>query len=108
MDELLTPDPADPLRNLAAVARDVLGPAACPHPRTLFRWAGKGVVVGGRRVRLSTVRIGAFAKTTARAFRAFITELNARTDQPAPALRSPAKRRRESERAAAELERMGV
>jgi hypothetical protein len=75
------------------------------HPSTIFRWAMKGV----RGVRLEVLRLGGRLITSREALQRFAEALSADLEQaPRPAPRSPAKRRRASERAAAELEKIGI
>ncbi len=82
--------------------------ASRKNPSTLFRWVTKGCrTLDGRTVRLEALRIGGRLFTSHEALDRFIAELNASTD-PVPAPRSPSERRRASDRAAAQLEKMGA
>lgn len=70
---------------------------------TLHRWRQKGV----RGVKLETVLIGGLRYTSREAIARFIAAQN-EADAPAVPTITPAQRRRQSEAARAELERMGV
>ena len=69
---------------------------------TLHRWRQQGA----RGVRLETLLVGGMRYTSREAIARFIAAQNA-ADRPAPAI-SPAQRRRQSEAARLELERIGV
>lgn len=78
------------------------------HPATLTRWILRGVrAVDGRRVKLEAVRVGCRWLTSEPALTRFAAALCA-THNPPPLSQSPATRRKASERAAAELERLGA
>lgn len=47
-----------------------------PHRSTVYKWYKHGVDVGGRIVRLETVRIGRRRYTTLEAFHRFISQTN--------------------------------
>jgi hypothetical protein len=73
---------------------------------TLFRWCTDGCKSAtGERVRLEHFRAGGRILTTRQAVLRFFAALSEVPD--AAPVRSPAQRRRDSERAAKELERMG-
>jgi predicted DNA-binding transcriptional regulator AlpA len=74
-------------------------------PSTIWRWITEGR--GPLKVRLQTWRIGGRVLTTRQALDAFLSALNQSRASPAP-VPSPAARRRAAERAARELEQMGV
>jgi hypothetical protein len=98
-----------PLLSLAEAGRLLPGRGVDhPTPSCLSRWIQRGVVgADGRRHKLEAVRVGSLWRTTAAAVRRFV----AATTAPAGAAaepRSPGERRKASERAAAELARMGV
>ena len=46
-----------------------------PAPSTLWRWRARGVVAGGRRIRLPCIRAGGTWLTTRRAFAEFLERL---------------------------------
>ena len=85
---------------------------------TIYRWAARGV----RGVRLETLQTPGGLVTSRQAFQRFLEALTERSPvgasapspasppapAPAPALRSPASRRKAAERAARDLEDMGV
>ena len=81
------------------------------HLSTILRWILTGARgPDGARIRLEGVRLGARWMTTHGAIARFseaLTPLLGDSD-PSPTPRAPARRRRTSERAAAELERLGV
>src|SRR5262249_18983617 len=83
---------------------------ARPGLSTVLRW----VLVGcrgpnGERVKLRAGRIGGKGFTSEEALRELMEALKARLDgEPPAALRTASQRRRASERAARELEKMGV
>lgn len=52
------------------------------NPATLWRWHKRGVLVGDRRIRLETVRVGRIRYTTETAFRRFVARTN-EAEQPA-------------------------
>lgn len=109
LDEHLAPDPTDPLRRPEDVAREVLGESGELHShRSLLRFITAGTPVKGRVVKLRAIRVGRTFLTTRRAFLAYLADLNPDTTPAASASgRSPVKRRRSSERAAAKLKTMG-
>ena len=78
------------------------------HRSTLLRWIHRGVTVQGERVRLRATRIGAGYYVDPEDLDDFIAAQNPANGPTPPPTRSPAKRRRASEAAARELERMGV
>lgn len=107
IDRILSENPI----GLSATAR-VFGSARegkATSPATVYRWCLQGVrVPGGRRVYLEYFWIGSRLMTSRAACVRFIEAQQ--PDPPAdnPRLRSPAERRRASEAAARELERMGA
>jgi len=83
------------------------------NPSTVFRWVVKGQKTGcGAVVKLEAVRVGGRWLTTRSAIARFVTTLTefAEPEESPPyqRIRSPAERRRASERAALELKRRGV
>jgi hypothetical protein len=76
----------------------------------LFRWVTVGVLgPDGRRVKLEAARLAGKWVTTPGAIRRFVAAQTPRLDpEPAPDHRSPGKRQRAAERAAKELERLGL
>lgn len=76
----------------------------------LLRWITDGVPgPDGNRVRLEGVRLGGRWLTSEEAIARFAARLTPQFDAPAaPVPRTASQRRRESERAAAELERRGI
>jgi hypothetical protein len=83
------------------------------HLSTLLRWILTGArSPAGGRVRLEAVRIGSRWMTSREALQRFAEALTPRLDagsvSTTPALRTPTERRRASERAARELEQLGV
>jgi hypothetical protein len=82
-------------------------------PSTVFRWVTKGARAADVRVvRLEAVRVGGRWLTSRPAVARFVAALTSaatpNTDTPATTPRTPAARRRASEKAAAALERMGA
>ena len=76
-----------------------------PHKATVYRWCTRGV----RGVKLETLLIGGTLCTSVEAIRRFILATSQRKAGAAEELtRTPAQRRRASERAARELEKLGV
>jgi hypothetical protein len=80
------------------------------HLSTLLRWIMRGArTPSGEMVHLEAVRIGNRWMTSREALQRFAERLTPRLDAPATAApRSPTQRRRASERAAAELEKLGM
>ena len=80
------------------------------HISTLLRWILTGAKApGGQTVRLEALRLGGRWVTSREALQRFAEALTPRLDsEPAPAPRSPAKRRRESDQAARELAKRGI
>jgi len=80
------------------------------HLSTLLRWVLTGAKApDGTRVRLEAIRLGGRWFTSREALQRFAEALTPRFDgDPPPAPRSPARRRRASDRAARELEKLGV
>jgi hypothetical protein len=81
------------------------------NPTTPWRWATKGArTPTGGVVRLEVVRCGGRTLTSVEAVRRFLDRLTAATvgEETAPAVRTPAERRRASERAEAELKKLGA
>jgi hypothetical protein len=75
------------------------------HESTLFRWITKGI----RGVKLEALRLGGRWVTSREALQRFAERLTPDLEAtPRPVPRSPARRRRASERAAKELERIGI
>jgi hypothetical protein len=84
-----------------------------PNPKTVLRWITKGVnAPDGQVIRLAAVRVGSKWITTRRAAQEFIAALTAAAlgDEVAagPPPRSAGQRRRDHERALAELEAAGI
>ena len=84
-------------------------------PSTVFRWVTRGLPSpDGQVVRLEAVRVGGRWLTSRGAVARFVAALTPAPDTPPagpacpPRTRSSAARRKASERAAAELERMGA
>jgi hypothetical protein len=84
---------------------------------TAYRWATRGVLArdGATRVRLRVVRVGDVLCTADVWLREFFDALTNHdpalatdTSSSAPAVRTPTQRRRAAERAAAELEKVGI
>jgi hypothetical protein len=81
------------------------------HLSTILRWVLRGAKApDGSRVRLEAVRLGGRWVTSREALQRFAERLTPRVgdEVPAPASRSHTRRRRESERAAADLKRLGI
>ncbi len=80
------------------------------HLSTLLRWILKGVKgPDGAIVRLDAIRLGGRWVTSREAIQRFAEHLTPRVaDEPGPAPRSPGRRHRASERAAKQLEKLGV
>jgi hypothetical protein len=79
------------------------------HFTTLLRWVLDGVVgPAGQRIRLEAIRLGSKWVTSKEALQRFAEALTPAVDEPLPTPRTPISRQKASERAAKELERMGV
>ena len=80
------------------------------HLSTVLRWVLRGAKApDGTLVRLEAVRLGGRWVTSAQALQRFAERLTPRADiTPRPALRTESRRRRASERAGADLERLGI
>jgi hypothetical protein len=80
------------------------------HLSTLLRWILRGARnPAGGIVRLEAVRLGSRWMTSREALQRFAEALTPSTDTPAPATPcTTGQRRRASERAAAELDRIGI
>lgn len=83
--------------------------AACPTVagrkpglRTVYAWCDTGVLVGGRRLKLESARVGGRRVTSAEALERFLAAVSAGAE-PAPVPVSPAARQRESEKAVERL-----
>ena len=89
-------------------------PAFRPGTRTTYscvlRWSLKGVrVPGGQRVRLEAVRCGGRWLTTEAAIQRFLLAQQPTEErQPQAPPRSPGQRQRASQRAGAQLEKIGI
>src|SRR5947208_15924617 len=83
-------------------------------PSTVFRWVTKGTrTPGGQLVKLEAVRVGGRWLTSHGAVARFVAALTAASDPASgtstpPANRTPAARKRASEKAAATLKAMGA
>ena len=78
------------------------------HASTVFRWIRNGVQApSGVRIRLEHVRIGKYLYTSSEALERFIAATN-EVPIDSPTVRSPAQRERASNKAAQELEKLGV
>jgi hypothetical protein len=77
---------------------------------TVWRWALRGIVAAdGQRIRLETLKLGGRTVTSLEALQRFAERLSPRLDaEEAPPTRTPAQRRRASERAAEELREAGI
>ena len=84
------------------------GPQKSLNTATVFRWHARGIRgEDGTLVKLEAIRVGGKHISSALAVRRFISALS----EPVASVavpRSPAQRQRDSERASAELEAMGV
>jgi hypothetical protein len=101
---------AEAIVGLSAVARDLPGsaPGKSVHAATMWRWATSGCTArDGRRVVLETVKIGSRIFTSREAVARFIEALSEAPPTATPP-RTPAARRKASERAARELDALGV
>jgi hypothetical protein len=79
------------------------------NPSTLFRWIHDGVkLAGGRIVRLEGIRLGGRWLTSLEALQRFAEAQTPELTETPPLPRTPAHRRRDSERAGAELEKLGI
>lgn len=80
------------------------------HPSTVTRWASEGVQIPGGRLRLEAVKIAGRLVTSRAAVVRFIQgqQEEPAAGQTTPAPRSPAERRRASDAAAQELDRIGI
>jgi hypothetical protein len=79
------------------------------NPSTVWRWITEGVrLPDGTRVRLEAARVGGRWLTSAPALARFMAAQTPRLGEPAPAPRTPGRRRRASEAAARELEKAGI
>jgi hypothetical protein len=80
------------------------------HFTTLLRWVLDGVVSpAGDRVRLEALRLGSKWITSREALQRFVEAQTPAVDgAETPALRTPTRRQKASDRAARELERLGI
>jgi hypothetical protein len=80
------------------------------HISTIIRWIIKGAKApDGTRVHLEAIRLGGRWFTTRQAIQRFAERLTPRIDDnPAPTPRTHSDRTRASERAGAELDRLGI
>jgi len=80
------------------------------HLSTLLRWIMRGArSSAGEIVRLEAIRFGGRWMTSKEALQRFAERLTPRTDSPAPsAPRTPTARQRASDRAAKQLESLGI
>jgi hypothetical protein len=100
----------DSLLSLSQVARSLPPGRAgqLVHPATVLRWIGRGIRrTGGSRLKLAGTRIGGRWFVSRQSLSDFITSLSS-TEADAPSLRTPAQRRRASERAAEQLGAVGI
>ena len=99
------------LLTLAQAAR-LFPPARLGRPvnaSTIWRWCRKGVRVEGIGiVRLECVRVSGRWLTSEEAISRFVAKQTPSKEQPTAPPRSPGQRRRASERAARELDRIGI
>jgi hypothetical protein len=78
-------------------------------PSCVWRWIFKGVrLPDGRIVRLEAARLAGRWLTSGPAIERFLAAQTPTVDAPTAPPRSPAQRRKASERAAAELEKLGI
>jgi hypothetical protein len=102
------------LRPFAEIARSIPPSRAGKpvHPLTLSRWRSPGIKRrDGTYITLRCVRLPSGWRTTLRWLEEFFEQLTAeKSGQPAPApeIRTPARRRREIERANRELDAIGI
>jgi uncharacterized protein DUF1580 len=84
------------------------------NPSTIFRWLRAGVKLpGGAVLKLEGIRLAGRWLTSVEAIERFLAAQNAACNPDpgspsAPPIRTPGQRRRASERAAAELEKLGI
>jgi hypothetical protein len=105
----LTDETLLPLARAAELVPPARSGKRC-HLSTLLRWIIDGCrSPSGTVVRLEGVRLGNRWMTSREALQRFADRLTPRPDgDPSPAPRTPAARRRASERAAAELDNAGI
>lgn len=119
MAELVSPPASDLVERL--VGEGLLGMSAAArrlgeyragrpcHPSTVTRWATDGVVLAdGRRVRLESLKLNGRLVTSWPALLRFISVQQPAGVDPVPAPRSPTRRRRGSDAAATQLDRIGI
>jgi hypothetical protein len=95
------------LEQAAATVPPSRGGKRC-HISTILRWILAGVrSPGGERVHLEASRLGGRWVTSVEALQRFSEALTPQ-QQPGRRVRTPRQRRRASERAAAELEKLGI
>jgi hypothetical protein len=101
MIDITSPD-LIPLEEAASVVK--------VHFTSVYRWVLRGVPgPDGQRVRLAAVKLAGRWLTTRAALQEFAERTTPRFDEETlPAPRSPGRRQRASERAAAELARIGI
>jgi hypothetical protein len=102
---------AEKLEFLAQVARSLPSQrnGRPVHPGTLVRWILVGVCgPDGSRVKLAACRVGGRWATSRAALDRFSAALTPHTEAMPLAVRTPSQRQRASERAAAELEKLGI
>jgi hypothetical protein len=95
-----------------AQAARLFPPARLGRPvniSTIWRWCIKGVrVPGGGVIRLEHIRVGGRTLTSREAIGRFAARQTPVSEQTAVQLRTPGQRQRASEKAARELERIGI
>src|SRR5262245_26237863 len=79
-----------------------------PALSCLLRWIMYGVDGPNGRVKLEGARLGGRWFTSVQALQRFIERCTPATDEPVRIPRSPSRRQRESDRAAAELAKCGI
>jgi hypothetical protein len=78
------------------------------HATTLWRWSTIGARTPNGRVKLERVRVGSVWFTSREALSRFFAALAEPADDDRPPIRTPTQRKRASERAARQLENLGV
>jgi hypothetical protein len=101
---------SETLIDFAAVGQRIPGRSGKRlNPTTVWRWSAQGVKApDGRRVHLETIRAGGRTLTSVEAVGRFVAALTPRVEGTTPPTRTPNERRKASDRAAKELERMGA
>ncbi|TWT69345.1 DUF1580 domain-containing protein [Crateriforma conspicua] len=102
MSQTLHPDRMMRLGASAGIVERITGER--PHPSTIYRWATRGL----KGVKLRTAFAGGHRRTTEQWIREFFANITEAVDGEAVDPPTPSNRKREINRAAAELDEAGI